>query len=93
MNLKTKRKNIERAVDLAGGIYKVAESMKISHQAIQQWIYNGHVPPKRIIKLEQLSGVTRHEIDSDLYPETLPCTAPKPPLSVRKKKPDNRAAR
>jgi DNA-binding transcriptional regulator YdaS (Cro superfamily) len=93
MTIKSRRSNIKRAVELAGGEKACAKHFAVTFQAIQHWIYKSRVPAKHIIKLERLSGVTRHEIDSDIYPESVPCTAPKPVLSVRKKKPDNRASR
>ncbi len=94
MNMKTRRQNIRRAVKQAGGEKLVGDACGVTFQAVQHWVYKARVPAKHIIKLEQMSKVTRHEIDSDIYPETLPCTAPKPPLSVRsKKKSDNRASR
>ena len=34
---------------------------------IQKWAYNG-VPPKFILTVENLSGVSRHELDPVLYP-------------------------
>jgi hypothetical protein len=96
---KRRQANIRRAVANIGGEkatashFKNSRGDKLTFQAVQHWIFKARVPPVHIIRLERLSGVTRHELDEDIYPETLPCTAPKPVLSVRKKKPDSRAAR
>jgi DNA-binding transcriptional regulator YdaS (Cro superfamily) len=83
---KKRQAAIRRAVEIVGGEKACAKEFGCTFQAIQFWIRKGRVPAKHIIKLEQLSGVTRHEIDSDIYPESVPCTAPKPNPSVRLRK-------
>jgi DNA-binding transcriptional regulator YdaS (Cro superfamily) len=39
---------------------------EISPQAIAQW---KHVPADRVLKVEKVSGVSRHRLRPDLYPE------------------------
>jgi DNA-binding transcriptional regulator YdaS (Cro superfamily) len=91
MNIKVRRENIRRAVTQAGGEKKVGDACGVTFQAVQHWIYKARVPAKHIITLERMSKVTRHEIDDDIYPESIPCTAPKP--AQRKKKAESRASR
>jgi len=52
----------------AGGVANIAKHLEISYQAVQQWQVNG-VPAKRVIALEQLSGIHRSKIRPDLYPD------------------------
>jgi DNA-binding transcriptional regulator YdaS (Cro superfamily) len=56
---------LKRAIDAAGGLTKLARPLGISAQAILQW---QEVPPLRVLAVEQISGVPRHELRPDLYP-------------------------
>jgi len=56
---------LERAIAAAGGLTKLAASLKISKQAVLQW---EEVPPLRVLAVERASGVSRHELRPDLYP-------------------------
>lgn len=54
-----------RAVQKAGGPSAVARSISIKPQAVSQWTV---CPPIRVIELEALSGISRHELRPDIYP-------------------------
>jgi DNA-binding transcriptional regulator YdaS (Cro superfamily) len=60
------RDALKRALEAAGGQAKLAESLEISAQAVSQWDV---VPPLRVLAVERASGVPRHELRPDLYPE------------------------
>ena len=54
-----------RAIKAVGGPAKLAASLDISIQAVSQW---DEVPPLRVLAVERISGVPRHELRPDLYP-------------------------
>jgi len=56
---------LERAINAAGGLTKLAASLKITKQAVAQW---DEVPPLRVLEVERVSGVSRSELRPDLYP-------------------------
>jgi DNA-binding transcriptional regulator YdaS (Cro superfamily) len=56
---------LERAINAAGGLTKLAASLHITKQAVAQW---DEVPPLRVLEVERASGVSRHELRPDLYP-------------------------
>ena len=56
---------LKRAIDAAGGLTKLAEPLGISKQAVSQW---DEVPPLRVLAVERISGVSRHDLRPDLYP-------------------------
>lgn len=56
---------LDRAIENAGGLTKLAASLNISKQAVAQW---DSVPPLRVLEVERASGISRHELRPDLYP-------------------------
>lgn len=63
--------SIERAVQAAGGPKAVAEKLEIKRQAVEKWIKHERLPADRVLIIEALSGISRHELRPDLYPEDL----------------------
>lgn len=50
--------NVIKPIDLA-------KTLQVSPQAISQWV---RVPVTHVLKIEQLTGVPRHELRPDIYP-------------------------
>lgn len=59
-------KAMKRIIDAAGGPAKLAKYFKISRSAVSQW---ERVPVDRVLGIEELSGISRHELRPDIYPE------------------------
>jgi DNA-binding transcriptional regulator YdaS (Cro superfamily) len=68
---------IQRACSIAGGQSALARKLTaitgepISPQSVQQWCRSGIVPPRRVLAVELAvdAKVSRHELDSELYPQ------------------------
>lgn len=45
----------------------MARALGTSHQAIVQW---SRAPVVRVLEIERLTGVSRHELRPDIYPDT-----------------------
>jgi DNA-binding transcriptional regulator YdaS (Cro superfamily) len=58
---------VERVIEGGGGVFNLATKCGVSHQAVYKWRRTG-IPPKRVLLLERLSGVSRHDLRPDLYP-------------------------
>lgn len=58
---------IERAIDIAGSEVNLAKAMKVTKQAVRKWVKQ--VPAERVIALEEVTGISRHDIRPDLYPK------------------------
>lgn len=56
---------LERAKERVGGQDKLARLIGVTPQAVSQW---DEVPPLRVLAVEAVSGVSRHELRPDLYP-------------------------
>jgi DNA-binding transcriptional regulator YdaS (Cro superfamily) len=62
------------AVDQAGGYSAVAAQLKskngkpVSRQAVWEWVNKTEVPATRVVELERIIGVPRHQIRPDVFP-------------------------
>lgn len=59
---------IERAVEVSGSQSALARSLKVKPQSVQEWVTRGYPPAERVLKIEEITGVSRHDLRPDLYP-------------------------
>lgn len=56
---------LERAKQIAGGVAEIAKAIgSITPQAVSQW---RRVPPNRVLDVERVTGVSRHELRPDIF--------------------------
>lgn len=72
--METRDPALERAIESAGGPAELARFItehhtKITAQAICDW---KRCPPGRVLVVERASGVPRHELRPDIYPDEHP---------------------
>ena len=60
---------IERAAQQVGGQSALARILGCTPQAVSKMCRTGRVPAERVIDIERATGVKRHELRPDLYPE------------------------
>ena len=60
--------SIERAVQAMGSQSALARATNVRPQAVQQWVAAGRVSHTKVLDVERVSGVPRHELRPDLYP-------------------------
>ncbi len=56
---------LKSAAQRLGGVNQLADGLGVTRQALYQW---SRVPAERVIEIERLSGVARHDLRPDLYP-------------------------
>lgn len=61
-------KSIQKAIDAAGGVSQLAKLCKVSYQAVQKWQAAGRLPVERVLEVERLTHISRHELRPDIYP-------------------------
>jgi len=54
-----------RAVDAAGSYAALAKALNKTRAGVWQW---KKVPAERVLAVERVTGVSRHELRPDLYP-------------------------
>ncbi|MFZ1625569.1 MAG: YdaS family helix-turn-helix protein [Gammaproteobacteria bacterium] len=60
---------ILRACDAVGGQSALARALGLKSQgSVSGWIARNTVPAERVLPIESLTGVSRHELRPDLYP-------------------------
>lgn len=57
---------LEKAIAAAGGVRALARRLGVSQPTISNW---KRVPAERVLTVEELTGVARHELRPDIYPE------------------------
>lgn len=67
----TPQEALNKAIDKAGGIKAVAAHFRIKVPAIYQWReYREGVPANRVLALEELTGISRHDLRPDIFGPT-----------------------
>lgn len=60
-------RSLRKAIKTAGGRGRFAREMRVTRQAIEQWFTRG-IPAERVMQIERLTGIPRHELRPDIYP-------------------------
>lgn len=55
---------VEEAKEAVGGPGALARELGISKQAVAQW---PRVPAERVLDVERITGVSRHQLRPDIY--------------------------
>lgn len=58
-----------KAANAAGGQSALARALGCTPQAVQRMCATGRIPAERVLQIESASGVSRHELRPDIYPQ------------------------
>jgi len=59
---------IEKAIEVCGSQSALARSLKVRPQSVQEWVTRGQPPAERVLAIEEITGISRHDLRPDLYP-------------------------
>ena len=51
-----------------GNITRLARAVGVTRQAVSSWLEVGNVPPRHVLKVEQMTGIPRHQLNPEIYP-------------------------
>ncbi len=57
---------VMECIEAAGSIARLARALGIRHQSIYSW---ERVPAERVLAVEKATGISRHRIRGDIYPQ------------------------
>lgn len=62
---------IKKAIRKAGGVSKLAKSLKVKPQVVNNWRYRESVPPDQCLAIERATDgqVTCHDLRPDVFPK------------------------
>jgi DNA-binding transcriptional regulator YdaS (Cro superfamily) len=60
---------LQLAVKLAGGQTALAAKIGRTQGHVSKWLQRNFIPPDAVLAIEYATGIGRHELRSDLYPE------------------------
>ena len=63
---------VEKAAEVSGGVVKLAQALGINYRSFHSW---KRVPAERVLDLERVTGIPRHELRPDLYEAPQPTSA------------------
>lgn len=64
---------LHRAIKNSGGVTKLARALGISHQAVMKW---RRLPAERVLDVERISKISRHDLRPDIYGSSPPVYVP-----------------
>ena len=62
-------KALHRAIKTAGSMRELGELIGCTTGQISMWKHRGNIPPQYVLAIEKATGVSRHLLRPDLYPE------------------------
>lgn len=61
----------KKAAAAVGGQSALARELGCTPQAVQRMCATGRIPAERVLRIEKITGIPRHELRPDLYPREL----------------------
>lgn len=59
------RDALNTAIERVGGTCAMGRALGITHVAVSRW---EETPVRRVLEIERLTGVSRHDLRPDIYP-------------------------
>ena len=63
----SKPKVFDRIVQAVGTQRELAKALGVRPQSLTKWKNSGRVPANRVLEVERITGISRHEIRPDVF--------------------------
>ncbi len=60
--------DVSEVIKAGGGPLKLSKALGCDHSSVIGWRTRGQVPVERVLPLERLLGIPRHDLRPDIYP-------------------------
>jgi DNA-binding transcriptional regulator YdaS (Cro superfamily) len=61
---------LRQAIQIAGSQQLLAEKVGVTQTAVSNWVNRAkRCPAERVLQIERVTGVSRHELRPDIYPQ------------------------
>jgi DNA-binding transcriptional regulator YdaS (Cro superfamily) len=61
--------DVSEIIEKGGGVLRLSGSCGVHYTSVIGWRNANRVPAQRVIAVERATGVPRHEIRADIYPD------------------------
>ncbi len=68
---------VDAIIKAGGGPSRIGRQLGLHHASVIEWRKAGQVPVAHVLKLEEITGIPRHQMRPDIYPP--PAGAGDPP--------------
>lgn len=66
---------VQQMIDAVGGVAAMARAADVRHTSVIGWRERGSIPPDRVLLIEKATGLPRHRMRPDLWPEPAEASA------------------
>lgn len=74
---------LRRAIAKVGSQSAMARLLGVSQAAVSKWVRNSkHLPAEHVLRVQDVTGVSRHDLRPDLYPVDVEEPKPSAPPSI-----------
>lgn len=62
--------SVDRVISALGGLSKAASALEIDNPSVvANWRTRGRIPAERVLDVERITGISRHELRPDIFGE------------------------
>ena len=74
--------SVDTIIQAGGGPSKLGKQLGLHHASVIEWRKTGQVPVAHVLRLEQITGIPRHQLRPDVYPDPPPPASDGPAASA-----------
>ena len=67
--LKIAKEALLEAIKIIGGQVRTGKKCKVSQPTVSGWVARGYSPTGQVLTLQKESGIPRHRLRPDIYPD------------------------